>query len=187
MRFSLFLSFLFISLIGFSQSDLPEVESPKFDTLTNHIYVGNTDQKAKQAVGKIMQYTGLPQNFIVVSENVRTAVAYMKNKERYIAYNESFINRISDSTSTDWSAISILAHEIAHHLAGHIVNLKNSSPGDELEADLFSGFILYRMGATLNESLAAMREFEPDTTNKRYPLKKLVYLPLNQDGLKQKC
>ena len=156
-QFILIFSCLFISLFAFCQSELPTVDLPKFDTLVNHIYVGNTDQKAKQAVGKIMRYTGLHQNFIVVSENVPTAVAYVKNKERYIAYNESFINRISDSTNTDWAAISILAHEIAHHLSGHTINLKNSSPGDELEADLFSGFILYRMGATLNESLAGIR------------------------------
>ena len=156
---------------GAAQSDLPDLETTPFDTLTNQIYSGNTDQKAKRAVGKIMRYIGLPQNFIVISEGVNTAIAYVKNKDRYIAYNEDFIKRISDSTNTDWAAISILAHEIAHHLAGHTLNIKNSSPGNELEADVFSGFILYRMGAQLDEALAAMREFKPVSVDKKYPPK----------------
>ncbi len=88
-----------------------------------------TDQQAKQAVGKILQYTGLPQNFIVVPQNVSTAVAYIKNKKRYIGYNDGFVDRICDQANTDWAAISVLAHEIAHHLAGHTMDIKNASPG----------------------------------------------------------
>lgn len=148
------------------------------DTLANTVYLGNIDQKAKYAVGKIMRYTGLPQNFIIISEDIRTAIAYIKNKERYIAYNDQFITRITDSTETDWAATSILAHEIAHHLAGHTINPKKGSPGDELEADIFSGFILYRMGANLDQALAAMTEFKPDTTNPRYPSKQARLLAI---------
>lgn len=73
-----------------------------------------------------------------------------------IAYNPVFLSRILDTTRTDWSAVSVLAHEIAHHLLGHTLDPDAVHPGDELACDRYSGFILQRMGATLEESLAAM-------------------------------
>ena len=164
----LFLAFFFGSFINVFAGEKKPLQS--IDTLQS-VHFDAIDQKAKIAVGKIMQYTGLPQNFIIVNEDVRTAVAYIKNRKRYIAYNDDFIKRILDETQTDWSAVSILAHELAHHLAGHTINIREQSPGDELECDIFSGFILYRMGATMEEANVAMEKFVPDTTNKIHPPK----------------
>ena len=73
-----------------------------------------------------------------------------------IAYNPKFISSIIDSSRTDWSAVSILAHEIAHHLLGHTLDPSQLHPGDELACDRYSGFILYSMGAGLDQSLAAI-------------------------------
>jgi hypothetical protein len=42
-----------------------------------------------------------------------------------------------------------MAHEIAHHLSGHTIVPGGSRPEIELEADKFSGFVLYKMGAPL--------------------------------------
>ncbi|MBL8000858.1 MAG: M48 family metalloprotease [Flavobacteriales bacterium] len=112
---------------------------------------------AKEAVYRIVQHSGLLPTFTVREDaQVRTANAYIKGHERVIAYNPGFMARILDSTRTDWSAVSVLAHEIAHHLLGHTLDPDAMHPGDELACDRYSGFILHRMGATLEESLAAM-------------------------------
>ena len=113
-----------------------------------------TDRDAKYAVYKIVQYSGLIPNYIIVEDDgVKNAIAYVKNKKRYIKYNPQFMKRVTDSTNTDWAAISVLAHEIGHHLLGHTLMNNGSNPGDELSADRYSGFILNQMGATLDESL----------------------------------
>lgn len=143
------------------------------------------NQQARQAVSLIMQYTGLPQNFEVSPEKVHTAVAYIKNKKRLIAYNESFMTEITEATKTNWAAISILAHEIGHHLAGHTLDYKSLHPSDELEADLFSGYILGQMGASLEDALAAMQAFQPDTSNKRHPNKEARLMAISEGWHRQ--
>lgn len=112
---------------------------------------------AKEAVHRIVRHSGLLPNFTVrEDEHVATAVAYIKGRERVIAYNPSFISSMLDSARTDWAAVSVLAHEIAHHLLGHTLDPEAMHPGDELSCDRYSGFILQRMGVSLEESLAAI-------------------------------
>jgi hypothetical protein len=116
-----------------------------------------SEAAAKEAVYRIVRHSGLLPNFIVREDpQVRTAVAFIKGKERVIVYNPAFISTILDSTGTDWSAASVLAHEIAHHLLGHTLDPEAVRPGDELACDRYSGFILQRMGATLENARAAM-------------------------------
>lgn len=116
-----------------------------------------SEAAAKDAVYRIVQHSGLLPTFTVREDlTVKNANAYIKGRERIIAYNPSFIASIIDSTRTDWSAVSILAHEIAHHLLGHTLDPAELHPGDELACDRYSGFILFHMGATLQESLAAI-------------------------------
>lgn len=112
---------------------------------------------AKEAVHRVVRHSGLLPNFTVREDDrVPTAVAYIKGRERMIAYNPAFISGILDSSGTDWAAVSILAHEIAHHLLGHTLAPEALHPGDELACDRYSGFVLQRMGATMAESLAAI-------------------------------
>ena len=112
---------------------------------------------AKEAVYRVVRQSGLLPNFIVRDDpQVRTAVAYIKGHERVIAYNADFISSILDSTHTNWAAVSILAHEIAHHLLGHTLDPEELHPGDELACDRYSGFILQRMSVSLAEARASM-------------------------------
>lgn len=118
-----------------------------------------SDRDAKYAVSQILLYCGLEPNFtIVVDFKIPNAQAYIHKKKRYIRYNPIFMNRINDSTFTDWSAWSVLAHEIGHHLLGHTIEKYKFSHENELAADHFSGFILHKMGATLEESIACIQK-----------------------------
>ncbi len=112
---------------------------------------------AKEAVYRIVRHSGLLPNFEVREDDkIRTAVAYIKGHERVIAYNPAFLSAMLDSAHTDWSAVSVLAHEIAHHLLGHTLDPEAVHPGDELACDRYSGFILQRMGVSLYDALVAM-------------------------------
>jgi len=117
----------------------------------------NTDQDAKRAVYNIVRYSGLTPNFQVVeNDRIPTAIAFLHKKGRYISYNPDFMRRVNDKTNTDWAAVSVLAHEIGHHLLGHTLRPGAMTPGDELAADRYSGFVLQRMGATKEETIAAI-------------------------------
>jgi hypothetical protein len=151
------------------------------DSLSTEYYEFKPDKVAKEAVSKIVQYTGLTANFIVVPDNsITTAIAYLKNNKRYIAYNPTFIEKLNNKTATNWAAVSVLAHEIGHHLSGHTLP-KNSSPGNELIADKFSGFILFQMGASIDDAKAALSAIGHEMDTTKHPPKH-ARLEAIQDG-----
>ena len=76
-----------------------------------------------------------------------------------------------DDIDPDWAVISILAHEVGHHLLGHIFVIDSNFKQRELEADEFSGFIMYRMGASLDEALVTMRTLGPEQETPSHPEK----------------
>lgn len=110
---------------------------------------------ALEVVEQILSYTGLPQSFDVYSANIYNAAALMVKGKRVILYDPQLIADIENITNHDWPAVSILAHEIGHHLAGHTLATEYNR-AYELEADYFSGFILQKMGSTLDEAQAVM-------------------------------
>ena len=143
-------------------------------TLQACSYEGNTlqidpaamDQAApddcRAMVDRIMDYTGLPQNFVVTAGPVPNAMAAIMLDEqriprRVIAFNPDFISTVKTAAGgDDWAPISIMAHEIGHHLSGHTITEGHSRPQIELEADKFSGYVLYKMGAPLADSTRAI-------------------------------
>jgi len=135
------------------------------------IYGFRSDKEATEAIERIMRYTGLPANFKIQASNVPNAAAIIQGNRRYILYNQYFMERIKDITRTDWSALSIMAHEIGHHLSGHTLDNEGSRPSKELEADRFSGFVLYKMGASIEQSRAAMRAIASEKASSTHPSK----------------
>lgn len=131
------------------------------DKLPTSISVTFSDYEAQTALNRILSVSGLPTNFTLVSGNIPNACATVKYNEstksldRFIIYNPTFMNRIK-SRSNDWSALSILAHEVGHHLSGHSLRSGGSRPDLELEADKFSGFVLQKLGASIEEATSAM-------------------------------
>ena len=144
---------------------------------SNTIYGFASDNEAKQALERIMQFTGLPTNFQIMAANVPNACAVIKcnnttsSCDRYIMYNQEFMMKVKDATQNNWSSISILAHEIGHHLSGHTLDNLGSRPEIELEADKFSGFVLAKMGASLDDSKSAMELIGSATGSSSHPAK----------------
>jgi hypothetical protein len=120
-------------------------------------YSYQSSKEAEQIIQVIIDVIGLKPNFIVKSANVSNASAVIIRGNRYILYNPSFIESIDNATGNRWASISILAHEIGHHLNGHTLGSTGSTPELELEADEFSGFVLRKLGANLNDAQSAMK------------------------------
>lgn len=116
-----------------------------------------TAEQGRQIAERIIDAVGLSANFDIQPANIENAAAVVYGGKRYILYNPTFISNLKKSTGTDWAAISVLAHEIGHHLNGHTVTASGSQPEKELEADEFSGYVLRKMGATLVQAQAAMK------------------------------
>lgn len=132
-----------------------------------------TRPEAQKAVENIVRRSGLKQNFYVMEcPNIDNCFAATRNGERLIVYDASFMRRVNSITKTDWGAMSVLAHEIGHHLQGHTLKQSGSDPQKELEADEFSGFVMYQMGASLLEAQSAIFMLTTDQDYGTHPPRK---------------
>ncbi|MCM2503518.1 TPM domain-containing protein [Aureimonas altamirensis] len=128
-----------------------------------------------EAVGAIMRFTGLPQNFRIMEGDVPNAAAMIVLgpdgiPQRVIAYNAGFMEEVRTATrDNNWSPLSIMAHEIGHHLSGHTMVPGGSQPPTELEADKFSGFVLFKMGAALSDAQMAIATLIPEADGPTHP------------------
>lgn len=136
------------------------IESDDFEDNTHF----KQDIAAYKTVVNIIRETGLAQNFVILPGNVKNVVAYVQNNERILEYNPEFMQQLEGDTN--WHGISVLAREIGHHLSHH--DLKNgiSTIAEDLEADRYAGFVLQKMGASLEEAIQAIENLNTDDKNK---------------------
>lgn len=132
------------------------------------------DKEAKDVLNKICDAAGIQNNFIMVPCNsIDNCLATVKDGDAYILYDNNFLNKIKNNTSLgftekkinsknnnseEWTSITILAHEIGHHVNQHFgKNVSNTYSKNELElqADEYAGNILYILGATMEEGKQA--------------------------------
>ncbi len=128
---------------------------------------------AKEIIHSIVSSVGLKPNFEIREAKIANAAAVTYKGKRFILYDAGFIKKIQDAAQTDWAGVSILAHEIGHHLNGHTMSGKSGdNPVLELEADEFSGFILRQMGASLEDAQKAMRIMSSVNASASHPGRK---------------
>jgi hypothetical protein len=130
-----------------------------------------TATQGKQIAERIIDVVGLRANFDIRPANIENAAAVVYGGKRYVLFNPTFINNLIKTTGTEWAAISVLAHEVGHHLNGHTVTGTGSQPTAELEADEFSGYVLRKMGATLAQAQAAMQTLASARASRTHPAK----------------
>ncbi len=121
-------------------------------------------------IGEITDAVGLKARFeLRATRDIDNAAAVVYNGKRFLLYNPDFLNAVNRAGHTDWAGISILAHEMGHHLNGHTLRAGGSQPADELEADEFSGFVLRKLGASLAQAQAAMATVADDGGSATHP------------------
>jgi len=171
----LLLGFLFLCTITWSQN-LTSDKTVINDSPASGFHISSTDlpffsssTDAEKIVSGIMDAMGLDSKFKIKVADVPNVEATIKHHERYILYNPEFVNRVNEVTKDKWASIFILAHEIGHHLDGHTEAGLKSCPAIELEADQFAGFVLCKMGATLQQSQLAMYYISNMASSKTHP------------------
>lgn len=118
------------------------------------------DRDALSTFREILAATGIPgmADRIQVRASAETANAEAQlgeDGQRYIFYNSTFMRELTARTSQYWSLVFVIAHEVGHHIAGHL-DFAGENHRVELEADRYAGFILGRMGATHDEAIKAV-------------------------------
>jgi len=107
----------------------------------------------------ILDATGSTQRFALKEcSNISNAIATTYKGIRYILYDKEFMESIAARTNS-WSKVSILAHEIGHHVYGHTLSEAPSLSASrqmELEADEYSGFVMYKLGVSLSQAQEAI-------------------------------
>ena len=121
-------------------------------------------------IEEITNVVGLQPRFeLRATREVDNAAAVVYGGKRYLLYNPDFLAAVNRAGRTDWAGISILAHEMGHHLNGHTLRAGGSNPQDELEADEFSGFVLRKLGASLAQAQAALAAVATDEGSASHP------------------
>ena len=121
-------------------------------------------------IREITDAVGLKARFeLRATRDIDNAAAVVYDGQRFLLYNPDFLSAVNRAGHTDWAGISILAHEMGHHLNGHTLRGGGSQPADELEADEFSGFVLRKLGASLAQAQAAMATVEDSGGSASHP------------------
>ncbi len=136
------------------QVDMANILAQQSLTVTNFTSVS----EARSVINDIMEAVNVQQNFKIVSTTqIDNAAAVMYQNKRYILYNPTFITQLDNTANDKWASVSVIGHEIGHHVLGHTLDDRGSQLPKELAADKFSGLVLKRLGASLSQAQAAMR------------------------------
>ena len=143
------------------------------------------DNEAENALDRILGVIGASKNFVLTPcSEINNALATSYKGIRYILYDKAFM-RLINSRTNDWSSLTILAHEVGHHINGHALDLTMYAGGlveakslaagrkQELEADEFAAFVMAKLGAPLNqvENTIALISSDKDDTYSTHPSK----------------
>lgn len=162
------LSFLVFPCISFAQNS--DFYGQSIDKTVCPTEVGTTENReALNSLNKICDAADIPNNFALLPcMKVGNCFALYKDGLSYIVYDADFFKRVQTfgfteknlPGSVDWVALTILAHELGHHLCQHTTNPALSSkykPAElELQADEFAGAIMFKLGASLVQAQKSM-------------------------------
>ena len=125
----------------------------------------------REMLQEIIDITGLQTDFELKEANVLNIEASVSHRKRFILYNPTYITTLHNLTKNKWAVMTLLAHEVGHHLNGHTIHRGGSTPELELEADEFAGFILYKLGATLKQSQNVIYYIAKEKASRTHPSK----------------
>ncbi len=124
------------------------------DTIENELYRFELNESVPQAVGKILGWAGREANFELVQTNVSSVAAVLDGDKRYLLYSQDFFYHLP----TPLEAYALLAHEIGHLLNGHRFEAC-CRRDEELDADQFMGYVLFKSHLTDEQNALRMVEW----------------------------
>lgn len=127
-----------------------------------------SEEDVNRLVSEMLGRIGAMNRYIVMGcTQVDNCQATVVDGRPYILYNPQFLQSVRwlDFSSKqlptvqarDWETLTILAHELGHHINNHLTNpLPGATGADmELEADRSAGFMIYLMGGSLAQASSA--------------------------------
>lgn len=119
------------------------------DSLETELYRFEPNEDVPATVQRILSWAGREEaNFELVQSNAGSVAAVLDGDKRYLLYSQDFFHDLNPLET-----YALLAHEIGHLLNEHRFD-SCCRHGEELEADQFMGYILYR--SNLADSLQVM-------------------------------
>ena len=183
---------LFIPLMTFGQDYGNNADAIKLCTFIQTNNFG-TDAEAERGLDRILSVIGASKRFILQPcDNINNAVATSYKGIRYILYDRDFMSSLN--SGDNWENLFILAHEVGHHINGHSLDLVLyvtevvepetlvNQRKQELEADEFAGFILGKLGATLEQTSSSINLMasNSDDTYSTHPSKSKRLAAINK-------
>ena len=188
----LLLLLLFIPLVSFGQDYGNNADAIKLCTAIQTNNFG-TDAEAERGLDRILSVIGASKRFVLQPcDNINNAVATSYKGIRYILYDRDFMSSLN--SGDNWENLFILAHEVGHHINGHSLDLVLyvtevvepeslfNQRKQELEADEFAGFILGKLGATLEQTSSSINLMasNSDDTYSTHPSKSKRLAAINK-------
>lgn len=126
--------------------------------------------EAREYINTMLDSINWKENFTIQEQNgINNAYATIIRNRRYIIYDNDFLENLDAYAKTKWASVSVLAHEMGHHYRNHTVDTRGSTPPKEIEADYFSGYVMAKLGASLNEARAAMEQIASPSASSTHP------------------
>src|SRR4028119_2418396 len=128
--------------------------------------------EAEEYINTMLDSINWKENFNIQEQNgINNAYATIIRNERYIIYDNDFLENLDGYAGTKWASLSVLAHEMGHHYRNHTVDQRGSTPPKEIEADYFSGYVMAKLGASQREARAAMEKIASPGASSTHPAK----------------
>jgi hypothetical protein len=141
-------------------------------TMPSTIEVTSSISNYDSTINYTLNLIGLPNSDIEI-ETTPTFGAFSiinrLNQRRFFVYCPSFLDSVFKVTQTDFAILSICFHELAHQFYRHPLKPSYASHIYEKQADRYSGFEMAIIGATLEQSLLAMKFFGNDSETPTHP------------------
>jgi len=136
--------------------------------------LSNANAALGSAVQDVLRAVGATQSISIRlgEEPLSIAVARFTNDQHSLTFDMSEFSDLRDDKSSVsyWTVRAIIAHEMGHVLQGHTVDQMLKAE-EELFADRFAGFVLYRLGATLAMATVAVERHAAETATRSHPAK----------------
>jgi predicted Zn-dependent protease len=148
---------------AFSQSALPicrfSRQSGWVATLPQQFIVRRADAEDSSGVPEVVRRITEALSFsaefdVFISSEENNAFATIAGGKKVLVVDVGFVNWLNRRVGTEWAAISVIAHEIGHHIAGFPqYDRREDRHRSEVNADYWSGQALQKLGAARESSL----------------------------------
>jgi hypothetical protein len=172
-----------ISLV--SSSHIPPSRRPFCGfSLKNGYYYQGKEQEYITREAKVGDKSGIPDVVEEIKSKIGIEVpiyVYIAKDEencfatigaggkRVLIADHQFLAKVNKISGTNWAAISIIAHEIGHHIAGF--SRRTTQLESELDADYWSGYALQKLGASKDASVKCIMTYGTENDTNSHPNK----------------